>query len=685
MNAETKATPPVAIKKDTILVKHGDERHDPYYWLNERDNPEVVAYLEAENAYRDSMTAHLKDFEKGLFEEMKARIKEDDSSVPYFMNGYFYITRYIKGGDYPIYERKKESLEAEAELMLDVNEMAKPFSYYNVGGLSVSPDNKILCYGEDTLSRRIYTLRFKNLESGEMLEDVIPNTTGGGVWANDNETFFYAQKDETLRSYKIFKHKLGTPASEDQEIFHEKDATFSCYVYKSRDRQYIMIGSFQTLSSEVRYVDANEPDEEFTILSPRERNHEYSADHKDGHWYFRTNMDAKNFRLMKAKVGVTSKDKWEEVIPHRDDVLFEGVDLFAGHMVLSERHEGLTKLRIIADSGDDHMIEFEDEAYVTYTSTNREMDTEWLRIGFMSLTTPNSTIDYNMNTKEKVVKKQQEVVGDFSPENYKSERLMVEVRDGARVPVSIVYHKDTPLDGTSPLLLYGYGSYGASMDPYFSSVRLSLLDRGFVYAIAHIRGGEELGRQWYEDGKLLNKKNTFNDFIDCGKHLIEKKYAAKDQLYCMGGSAGGLLIGAVINQAPELWAGAIAAVPFVDVITTMLDESIPLTTGEYDEWGNPNEEEYYHYIKSYSPYDQVSALNYPPLLVTTGYHDSQVQYWEPAKWVAKMRDMKTGDNPLYMYCNMDTGHGGSSGRFERLKEVAMEYTFLLELAGKIEG
>lgn len=684
MTDKTTDTAPIAPKKDTILTKHGDERLDPYYWLNERDHPDVLAYLNAENEYREEETAHLKDFQEKLFVEMKGRIKEEDSSVPYLKNGFYYISRYEEGQQYPIYSRKQGSLDADEEIMLNVNTMAEGFSFYNVSGLNVSPNNELLAYGEDTLSRRIYTIKFKDLKSGKTLEEHIPNTTGGSVWANDNKHLYYAQKDETLRSYKIFRHELGTSADQDVEVYHETDPTFSCYVGKSKDGEFIVIGSYQTLSSEFRYLDANTPLKDFTILSPREKNHEYSASHRDGKWIIRTNWDAKNFRIMEAPDNATSKDQWTNLIPHRDNVLLEGIELFSDYMVLSERENGLTQLSVRPENGEEHVIAFEDEAYLTYPSVNRVMDTDILRIGYTSMTTPNSTIDYNMKTKEREVKKQQEVVGDFDPINYASKRLMVKVRDGVEVPVSLVYRKDTDINGSAPCLLYGYGSYGSSMEPYFSSVRLSLLDRGFVFATAHIRGGEEMGRYWYEDGKLLKKKNTFNDFIDCGKHLIKAGYAAKDQLYCMGGSAGGLLIGAVINQAPDLWAGAIAAVPFVDVITTMLDESIPLTTGEYDEWGNPNDKEYYDYIKSYSPYDNVGPLDYPPLLVTTGYHDSQVQYWEPAKWVAKMRDQKKGNAPLYMYCNMETGHGGSSGRFERIKEVAMEYTFLLDLANKIE-
>ena len=538
-----------------------------------------------------------------------------------------------------------------------------------------------MAYGEDTLSRRIYTMRFKNLETEEMYEDIIPGAGGGAVWANDNKTVFYTQKDPTtLRQYKIMRHTLGRPTSEDVVVFEESDDTFSAFVYKTKDDQFIVVGSYATLSQEYQYLDANTPNGNFTIFQPRERGLEYGISHFDGNWYIRTNMDAQNFRLMKTPDGATSKDNWTEVIPHREDVLLEGMDLFQNYMVLSERKNGITQLRVRPWSGEEHYIDFGEDAYLTYTSTNPQFNTEILRLGYTSLTTPNSTFDYNMNTKEFTLLKEQEVIGDFDKSNYQSERIMVKARDGVEVPVSIVYRKGFKKDGTHPLLLYGYGSYGASMDPYFSSVRLSLLDRGFVYAIAHIRGGEEMGRHWYEDGKLLNKKNTFFDFIDCGKAMVAQGYAAEDKLFAMGGSAGGLLMGAVINYEPDMWKGVVAAVPFVDVITTMLDESIPLTTGEFDEWGNPKEKEYYDYMKSYSPYDQVEAKDYPALLVTTGLHDSQVQYWEPAKWVAKLREIKTGDTPLLLYTNMDAGHGGASGRFESLKETAMEYAWLIDLA-----
>ena len=667
------------------LSLHGDVRQDPYYWLNDRENPEVIAYLEAENAYQKAMMSHLEGFQEQLYDEIVGRIKQTDMSVPYLDNGYYYFVRYEEALEYPIYSRKKGSLGGSEELLLDVNELAKPYPFYQVGGTSVSPDNKLLAFGEDTLSRRIYTLRFKNLETGEFLEDVIPNTGGGAVWANDNRTVFYSVKDNTLRSFKIFRHTLGTPATEDVEIYHEKDETFSVGVGKTKSKKYLIIASYQTVSTEYRYLDANDPNGTFQVMQPRQRDHEYSADHYGDSWYIRTNWQAKNFRLMKTPEGNTAKENWTELIPHREKVLLEGMELFNDYLVLSERTSGLLRLRVKPwQSAEEHYVDFGEEAYTVYPSANFEFDTDLIRVQYTSLTTPASVFDYNMKTKALTLLKEQEVVGDFDKSNYHTERVFATARDGSKVPISLVYRKGFRQDGTAPLLLYGYGSYGYSMDPAFNSARLSLLDRGFVFAIAHIRGGEEMGRQWYEDGKLLKKMNTFTDFIDCGEFLVKEKYCAKDQLYAYGGSAGGLLMGAVINLRPDMWKGVLAAVPFVDVITTMLDESIPLTTGEYDEWGNPNNKTYYEYMKSYSPYDNIEAKEYPAMLVATGLHDSQVQYWEPAKWVARLRERKTGTNPLLLHTNLETGHSGASGRFQRYKETAMEYAFLLDLAGKVE-
>lgn len=673
---------PTVEKIPKELTIHEHTRIDNYYWLNNRENPDVINYLNAENSYTDDVMSHTKDLQTSLFEEMKGRIKETDESVPYKSNGYFYITRYEEGQEHPIYSRKKESLKADEEVLLNVNELAKDYNYYNVSGRSVSPSNEIIAYGEDTLSRRIYTIKFKNLATGEMLDDVIPNTTGSAIWSSDNEYVFYSVKDETLRPVKVFRHKLGTNASEDVLIYEEMDDTFSAFVYKTKSKKYIVVGAYQTLSQEYRVLEADNPTGEFRIIQKRERGLEYGIAHYGDKFYIRTNMDAKNFRLMSTPEGATSKENWEEVIAHRADVLLEGMDIFKDYLVLSERKEGLTKLRVMPWAGGDHYIKFKENACLVYTSTNLEFDTPILRVGYQSMTTPSSTYDYNMESKNMELLKQQEVLGGFNTDDYVSERLYATVRDGVKVPISLVYHKDTEINGQAPLLLYAYGSYGYSMEPSFSSARLSLLNRGFVYAIAHIRGGEEMGRQWYENGKLQNKKNTFKDFIDCGEYLVKEQYANKDLLFAQGGSAGGLLMGAIMNMRPDMWKGVVAAVPFVDVITTMLDESIPLTTGEYDEWGNPNEKESYEYILSYSPYDNVEAKDYPATLVTTGLHDSQVQYWEPAKWVAKLRELKTDKNPLLLHTNMDAGHGGSSGRFERLKEVALSYSFFIDLAGK---
>ncbi len=673
---------PMATVTAKEMTMHGDTRTDNYYWLNERENPEVIAYLNAENKYLDTVLSHTKQLQEDLFAEMKGRIKETDESVPYKDNGYFYITRYEEGKEYPIYSRKAGTLDAAEEVMLNVNELAQPYSFYNVGGRSVSPNNEILAYGEDTLSRRIYTILFKNLKTGELLEDRIPNSSGSAVWANDNQHIFYSVKDKSLRPYKILRHKLGTPASKDVVVYEEPDDTFLTFVYKSKSKKYIILGSYQSVSTEYRVLDADTPTGEFRIIQPRERNLEYGIAHYGDKFYIRTNLGARNFRLMSTPVTATTKENWTEVIPNREDVLLEDMEIFNDYLVLSERKNGITQLRVRPWQGEEHYVNFGEAAYVTGTDVNLEFDTKVLRLNYQSMTTPPTIYDYNMETQERTLLKQQEVLGGFDASNYRTERLFATARDGAKIPISIVYPKDYVKDGTQPLLLYGYGSYGSSMEPYFSSARLSLLDRGFAYAIAHIRGGEEMGRQWYEDGKLMKKKNTFTDFIDSGEFLVAEKFTSPEHLFAQGGSAGGLLIGAVINMRPDLFKGVVAAVPFVDVITTMLDESIPLTTGEYDEWGNPNDKAAYDYMKSYSPYDNVAAKDYPAMLVTTGLHDSQVQYWEPAKWVARLRVMKTDKNPLLLHTNMEAGHGGASGRFERLKEVALQYAFLIDLAGE---
>lgn len=677
--------PPKAKKIAKELIAYDDVRNDDYYWLNDRENQEVIDYLDAENEYYAEVTAHTDSFKENLFQEMKSRIKEEDESVPYKRNGYYYLTRYEKGKDYPIYTRKKGSLDAEEEILFDVNEMAQGHSFYNLAGISVSENNKLVSFGVDTVSRRNYTLYIKNLETGEVFPEKIPMATGGSTWGSDNKTLFYTRKDEnTLRANEIYRHILGTDSSEDELIYTETDDTYRTYVFKTKSRRFIVIGSYSTLTSEYRILDADDSGGEFQVFQPRERGLEYSISDYGNHWYVLTNKDkASNFKLMKTPIGKTTKEHWQEMISHRDDVLLEDVDIFKDYLVLSERSNGLTQIRIKRwDEKEDYYLPFSNETYMAYTTQNLDFDSKILRYGYNSLNTPASVIDFDMETREKTVLKQAEVLDkNFDSDNYTTERLWATAEDGTKVPISVIYRKGIKKDGTNPLLIYGYGSYGATIDPYFSSVRLSLLDRGFVYAIAHIRGGEYMGRSWYENGKLLHKKNTFTDFIAASRYLVDEGYTSSEHLYASGGSAGGLLVGAVMNMAPDLYNGIIASVPFVDVLTTMLDDSIPLTTGEYDEWGNPNDLEYYNYIKSYSPYDNVEAKNYPNLLVTTGLHDSQVQYFEPAKWVAKLRELKTDNNLLLFHTNMDVGHGGASGRFESLREVARDYVFLLDLEG----
>lgn len=694
MNTNSTETAPIAEKIPFEMNEHGNTRTDNYFWMRLSDEQKeaatadeqtqkVLDYLNAENAYLESMMAPQKALREELFQEIVARIEQDDESVPYTQRGYSYYYRYTKGEDYPIYFRKKLASNVD-EVMLDVPLLAQNFDYYSVGGMSISPNNERMVYGVDTVSRRQYTLFIKDLITGNELADVIENTTGQAVWANDNQTIFYTRKDPvTLRSYRIYRHTLGTPSSQDVLVFEEKDETFSCSVEKSKSNEFIFIESSQTLSTEIRYISASDIHGEWKVIEPRARNHEYSVSHFGDHFYIVSNDQAENFKLMRTPVSKTGRSNWEEVISHRSDTFLEGIEIFKDFLVLEERRNGLTQLRVKKWTNDvDYYIEFDDPAYMAYVGANPEYDTKVVRFGYTSLTTPNTVYDFNMTNQSKEIKKQTKVLDpSFEPSNYESMRLYATARDGVKVPISLVYKKGVKLDGKNPLLLYGYGSYGANMDPYFSSVRLSLLDRGFVFAIAHIRGGQEMGRNWYEDGKLLKKMNTFNDFIDCAEFLIGEGYTNPKQLYAQGGSAGGLLVGAVMNMRPDLWNGVLAGVPFVDVLSTMWDESIPLTTGEFDEWGNPKDKVYYDYMRQYSPYDNIGAKDYPNVLITTGYWDSQVQYWEPAKWIAKLRDMKTDNNLLLMYCDMSVGHGGASGRFERFKEVALEYAFLLRLEG----
>ena len=674
---------PIAKQIPKNLTTHDDVRVDEYYWLNDRENPEVIDYLNAENDFYEAHTAHTKKFQTSLFEEMKSRIKEDDSSVPYKYNGYWYITKYEKGKDYPIYTRKKGTLEAEEELLFDCNEMAKDHSYFRLVGLNINPNNDLVSYGIDTTGRRQYTLYIKDLKTNLVFKDKISNTTGGSTWANDNKTLFYTLKDETtLRSEAIYKHQLDTDQKSDELIYEETDDTFGVSVYKTKSKKYLVIVSYSTLTTEYQILNADSPDGDFKVFQPRTRGLEYGISHFEDSFYIVSNADgAQNFKLSKTSETQTEKKYWNDVIPHRDEVLLEGIEIFKDFLVVSERENGLNHIHIKRwDGTDSYYLPFESETYTAYTTTNVDFDTTILRYGYQSLTTPSSVIDFDMVTKTKTIKKEQDVLGGkFKKENYTSERLWATAADGTKIPISLVRHVDTKKSSVTPLLLYAYGSYGSTIDPYFSTVRMSLLDRGFIFAIAHIRGGQYLGRQWYEDGKLFKKKNTFSDFVDCSKYLIENNFTSSEHHYAMGGSAGGLLMGAVINLAPELYNGVVAQVPFVDVVTTMLDDSIPLTTGEYDEWGNPNDKAYYDYMKSYSPYDNITNKRYPNMLVTTGLHDSQVQYWEPAKWVARLRAQNNNTSQLYLHTNMEAGHGGASGRFEALKEVAKEYAFLLDL------
>jgi len=664
------------------MVMFGDTRIDPYYWLNQRDSAKVLAYLNAENQYTNAMMRHTDSLQQRLFREMKSRIKETDESVPILVNGYYYYYRFEEGKEYQLNCRRKGSMDAPEEIILDENELAAKHSFCSIAGLDISPNNKILAFGLDTVSRRKYTIYFKNLETGELYNSRIDNTTGTVAWANDNQTVFYSVKDDALRPYKIYRHSMrDCNSSNDKLIFHETDETFDVHVYTTKSESYIMIYCLSTVSTEYWFLDANHPTGKFQVVQPRKRGLEYNVDHYGNKFYIRTNLDAENFRLMETRVDRPTMENWKEIIPSRGDVLLMGIDIFKDFLVVTERKDALIRVKVIkwADMGE-YYIDFGEEVYTAVPSLNPEFDTPEFMYHYTSLTTPQTTFTYNMETREKRQLKQSEING-FDPTKYETRRLWATGADGVRIPLSIVYRKGIKLDGRNPTLLYAYGSYGYSENPTFNPNYLSLLDRGFVYAIAHVRGGEEMGRPWYENGKLLNKKNTFNDFIACSEYLIGQKFTSPQYLFAEGGSAGGLLMGAVANMRPDLYRGIIAEVPFVDVVTTMLDTSIPLTTGEFDEGGNPADSAYYFYMKSYSPYDQVRAQAYPNMLVTTGYHDSQVQYFEPAKWVAKLRDMKTDDNLLLFRIDMESGHGGASGRFKSLRETAFTYAFMLDLVG----
>lgn len=678
-----KILPPSAKKIPKELKKFDSKRVDNYFWLKNRDDPKVIEYLEKENDYFKKMASDTEDFQETIYNEIKKKIKEDDQSVPYFLNGYWYLTKYQKNKNYPIYLRRKSDLNSKDQILFDCNLLAEGYEYFNLSNIKISPNNKFAAYSVDTLSRRLYTIRIKNLHTGEVLNDQIINTSGGFAWANDNKTLFYTNRDsDTLRNDKILRHEIGTKSKDDKIVFHEKDNTFYTSVSKSKSNKFIIISSHSTLTSEFQFLDANKPLDNFRLFNQRKRGLEYSINHYEKFFYIITNIDnAKNYKLMKTPIGGTEYENWINVIDHRKDVLIEGIDIFKNYLVISERANGLNRINIRKwDDSESYYLDFKSETFSSYTTTNVDFDTNILRYGFNSLTQPPSIIDFNMSSKKKTIRKQQQVLDDnFKNKNYISERIWSQSEDGTKIPISLVYKKGLIKNNKNPLLLYGYGSYGNTIDPYFSVSRLSLLDRGFVFAIAHVRGSEYMGRKWYDEGKLLKKTNTFKDFITCTKHLISEGYTNTNQTYAYGGSAGGLLMGSVINMEPELYNGVIAAVPFVDVLTTMLDETIPLTTGEYDEWGNPNNEEFYNYILSYSPYDNVKKMKYPNLLVTTGLYDSQVQYWEPAKWVAKLRELKVGENLLLLKTNMDSGHGGASGRFDALKEVAREYVFLFSL------
>ena len=681
-------TPPDAAQKEHIREIHDEKVNDPYYWMNayfkkSADSTEIIDYLKAENDYTKAMMADTESLQTELFNEMKSRIKEKDESVPVYKDGYFYYSRTEEGEQYFKYCRKKGDLNAPEEILLDIDKMAEGKAYYSARGFNISPDNNLLLFAVDEVSRRQYKIYLKDLTTQKITYLGIENTSGSTAWANDNQTFFYTENNAvTLLSEKIKRHQIGSDAKNDVVVYHEKDNTNYIGVYESKNQQYIMITSSSTTSSEERFLDANKPLEAFKVFQPRIKDVLYSVVPLEDRFLVVTNQDALNFKLMETPLNKTTVENWKEVIPHRDDVLLEGVEEFNRFLVISERYNGLTRLIVKnRETGQEKILKFNEPAYVVYATGNAEYFTDNLRFSYISMVTPASVYEENMQTGERKLLKQQEVLGDFNKNDYTSERLFATAADGTKIPISIVYKKGLKKNGKNPLLLYGYGSYGNSMEATFSSSRLSLLDRGFVFAMTHIRGGEEMGRQWYEDGKMMNKINTFTDFISCGEFLIEQGFTSKDHLYAEGGSAGGLLMGAVVNMRPDLWNGIIAQVPFVDVVNTMLDTSIPLTTNEYDEWGNPNNLEAYQYMKSYSPYENIEEVNYPNMLITTGLHDSQVQYFEPAKWVAKLRDKNTGENVILFKIEMDYGHGGASGRFDYLKDLAMEFAFLFKLEG----
>lgn len=672
--------PPMAARKPRDLVAHGHTRVDDYYWLRERENPEVVAYLEAENEYLEAVMAPTQTLQEQLYEELVGRLQPDDASVPYQLDDYYYYWRYPEGGEYRIWARRQTSPAAAEQILFDGNAMAEDQPYFRLTGMKVSPQHDVAAFAVDTAGNRRYTRRFKNLQTGEYFPESIEDVTPFGVWANDNKTYFYTAHDPvTLRPNRIYRHVLGTDPVEDELVYSEDDEEFSCFTDKTKSRQLLVIACWQTLSSEFRFLDADNPMGDFRVVQPREQGHRYIADHLGDSLYILTDWDAPNFRLMRAPLDSSGKESWEEFVSHRDDTYLDTFELFDDFLVAIERRDGLKHIRIQPWAGQPHYLAMDETAYDIHLENNVRINTRTLRFHYTSLTTPHTVLDYDMASRQQVVLKEDAVGGHFDKGNYVTERLHAPARDGQLIPLSIVYRKGVVRNGNSPLLMIGYGSYGFTLDPRFRPEILSLLDRGFSVAIAHVRGGQIYGRRWYEDGKLFNKLNTFTDFIDCARFLVTERYTSADRLFAMGGSAGGLLMGAVANMEPDLWRGIVSNVPFVDVVTTMLDESIPLTTSEYDEWGNPNDKDAYDYILGYSPYDQIEAKAYPHMLLTAGLADSQVSYWEPAKYVARMRAMKTNDTLLLLKTNMSAGHAGSSGRFSRQAETALIYAFILQL------
>ena len=678
--SENELKAPEAKRIPKALTKHNDQRIDYYYWMNERDHPDVLAYIEAENEYLKQVMAATHPLQQELFEEMKARVPGNDNSVPFYKDGYYYYIRYEEGKQYPFYCRKLGE-QGEEEIVIDQNTLAEGHTYHAMSYPQVSPDNKYIAFGEDVIGRRIYPIQIVDRVSKKLLHTLEVEGDGSVAWAPDAKSIFYTRKDpETLRSYQVLHFELET--KKHKEIFSEQDDTFSVGFGISKDKKFLVLLSGSTMTTECRFLDLSQENAELQIFQTRERGHKYYVQHVGGTWYIRSNHEADNFKIMTCGTENTKREAWQELLPHREDVFIEGILVQNGHLILQERFDGLPRLAYskLQTPRNQRIIPMSEATYETYLGANFQNESPWVRYEYSSMITPPSTMEFNLLTQEIRVLKTQEVP-NFESREYASERLMAKATDGTLVPISLVGRADV-LEGNNPapLLLYGYGSYGYSESADFNRNIIPLLERGFVFAIAHIRGGQEMGRHWYEQGKLLNKKNTFTDFIACAEFLGSKKYIDRKRMFAFGGSAGGLLMGAVVNMRPDLFRGVIASVPFVDVVTTMLDESIPLTTGEYDEWGNPNEKEYYHYMKSYSPYDNVEAKNYPAMLVISGYHDSQVQYWEPTKWVAKLRQMKTDSNPLLLYTNMEAGHGGASGRYNYLKEVAMRHAFLLDLA-----